>query len=128
MRQSQADVSTGPITYPQLRFPSAHGRIRTCDARFRNGPGAQKRRNRTVANRTFPQLNHSVLTASRLDPEAYLPPNGTQIRDCLVRAARGEGVEQEVVAVMASNAEALPVSREIPVPRPERGFGFHGLM
>lgn len=78
--------------------------------------------------RTALAAAHFVLTANGFDPEMYLPPNGTQIRDCLVRAARGEDVEEEVIAVMTSNAEALPASREIPVPRPERGFGFHGLM
>ena len=78
--------------------------------------------------RTALAIAHFVLSANGLDPEAYLPPGDSQIRECLLRAARGEDVEQEVIATMLRNAEAFAVNREISDPRPERGFGFHGLI
>jgi prophage maintenance system killer protein len=82
----------------------------------------------TEANkRTALAVAHFVLSAIGFDPEAYLPPESTQIRDCLLRAARGEDVEQEVLTVMVGNAETLPVYQEISDLRPERSSAPDGL-
>jgi prophage maintenance system killer protein len=78
--------------------------------------------------RTALAVAHFVLSANGFDPEAYLPPGDTQIRGHLLRAARGEDVEQEVMATMLRNAEAFAVSRGNPDPRPEIGSSFHDLI
>lgn len=76
--------------------------------------------------RTALAVAHFVLTANDVNPEAYLPPEDTQIRQCLGRAARGEDVEQEVIAAMKRNGQALSTNEEIPAPKLERGVRFHG--
>ena len=77
--------------------------------------------------RTALAVAHLVLLTNGFDPEAYLPPQDTQIRECLVRAARGEDVEQEVITAMTRNAESFRVGRGIPAPRPERHSLWGGL-
>ena len=55
--------------------------------------------------RTALATAHFVLEFNGLDPETYLPPSDTQVGGCLVRAARGEDVEREVLARMSGNNE-----------------------
>jgi hypothetical protein len=50
------------------------------------------------------------------------------VRTASVRTARSEDVEEEVIAVMTSKAEALSASRGIPVPIPKRSSELHGLI
>ena len=76
--------------------------------------------------RTALAVAHFVLTVNGLNPEAYLPPEDTQIRQCLGRAARGEDVEQEVIAAMGRNGGVLSTNEEIPAPKLEGGVRFHG--
>jgi prophage maintenance system killer protein len=77
--------------------------------------------------RTALAVAHFVLLTNGYVPEVYLPPEDTRISDYLLLAARGDNVEREIIGVMTGNAEVLPVGQEAPVPRPKRGFGFHGL-